>query len=216
MKNKIAMIVGAAVVLIGLFFVGTKMYKGQQTEEISKIAESNADKFMPDYAPRLGPADAKIKLVEFMDPECESCRAFHPHLKSIMKEFEGNIQLIVRYAPFHPNSKLAIKILEGARKQGKYWETMEVLYQYQPQWGSHHDPKPDLMWNYLPEAGVDVEKLKADLVDFSVAELTEKEMKDAKDLGVKGTPTFFVNGKLLETFHPDALREMIRKEIETK
>lgn len=214
MKNKIALIVGAIVLLVGLFFVGSKFYKGQQAEEVAKVAESDSSKLMPEYSPRLGTSTPKVYLVEFLDPECESCREFYPYVKMLMKDYEGRIQLIVRYAPFHPNSRLAIKILEASRKQGKYWETLETLFRYQPQWGSHHDPKPELMWNYLPEAGVDVERLKSDMIDEKFPEMLEKEIKDATELGVRATPTFFVNGKVLEVFSYDALKEMIEKEMQ--
>lgn len=210
MKNKIALIVGAVVLLGAVFFLGVKMYKGNQADELAKIDET---KFMPDYAPRLGPATAKVKLVEFLDPECESCRMMYPHVKQLMQEFEGNVQLIIRYAPFHQNSKLAIKILEAARKQGKYWETLEVLFKYQPDWGSHHDPKPQLIWNHLPEAGVDVERLKSDMIDDQMSRMIDKEFQDAKDLGVRATPSFFANGTPLEEFSPEGLKKLIEKEI---
>lgn len=213
MKNKIVLIVGAVILLGAAFFLGVKMYKGQQTEELAQVAATDAAKFMPEYAPKLGPATAKVKLVEFLDPECESCREFYPYVKMLMKEYDGQLQLIVRYAPFHPNSRLAIKILEAARKQGKYWETLEVLFRYQPQWGSHHDPKPELIWNYLPEAGVDVQRLKGDMVDDKMSQMIDQEMKDAADLGVRATPTFFVNGKVLEVFSYEALKQLIETEM---
>src|SRR5690606_2620613 len=117
-------------------------------------------------------------LVEFLDPECESCRAFHPLVKMLMSEFEGKIQLVIRYAPFHGNSRLVIRILEAARLQGKYWETLEVLFQYQPQWGSHHHPRPDLIWKYLPEAGVDVNRIREDMHNPEIEAMIEKEIKD--------------------------------------
>ena len=100
----------------------------------------------------------------------------------MLNDFEGQIQLVVRYAPFHPNSQFAIKILEAARKQGKYWEALETLLRFQPQWGSHHDPKPELIWNYLPEAGVDVEKIRVDMNDPEIEKMIKKKWKLRKSL----------------------------------
>jgi predicted DsbA family dithiol-disulfide isomerase len=93
-----------------------------------------------------------------------------------------------------------IRILEASRKQGKYWEVLENLFQYQPLWGSHHDPKPDLVWKYLPETGVDIEKIKKDMMDPAIDEMMAREVSDAESLGVRGNPTFFVNGKMLQVF----------------
>ena len=152
-------------------------------------------------------------MVEFLDPECESCREFYPYVKMLLKENEGKIQLIVRYAPFHGNSRFVIRILEASRKQGKYWEVLENLFQYQPLWGSHHEPKPDLVWKYLPETGVDIEKIKKDMMDPAIDEMIAREVSDAENLGVRGTPTFFVNGKMLQIFGYEPLRELIQKEL---
>lgn len=213
MKNKIIIVAVAVVVLIAGFFAASKMYKSGESERLDFIAKDNFSKFVPEYAPKLGPTNPEVYLVEFLDPECESCRQFYPYVKMLMQEHEGKIQLVVRYAPFHPNSRFAIKILEAARKQGKYWETLEVLFQHQPEWGSHHHPQPELIWNYLPQAGVDVEKVKQDMNDPAIEEMIEKEVKDLTDLGVRGTPQFFVNGRPLETFGLEPLRELIKSEL---
>ncbi len=107
-------------ILLVTFFVGLNMYKKQEAEKMAAAASEDLSRFMPAYAPKLGPDSAKVKLVEFLDPECESCREFYPLVKSIMSEAPDQIQLIVRYAPFHGNSKFAIQILEAARMQGRY------------------------------------------------------------------------------------------------
>lgn len=207
-------IVVAVVVLIGGFFAASQLYKGKEAERLDFVAKENFKKFVPDYSPKLGSLTPEVYLVEFLDPECESCRAFHPLVKMLMDEYEGKIQLVIRYAPFHGNSKLIIKILEAARKQGKYWETLEVLFQYQPQWGSHHHPRPDLVWTYLPEAGVDIEKIKADMNDPEIEAMIAKEIQDGQDLGVRATPSFFVNGKPLENFGLEPLRDLIRQNLQ--
>ena len=63
----------------------------------------------------MGPDDAKVVLVEFLDPECEACRAFHPFVKQLMADYSGKIKLVVRYAPFHGSSKYVVRVLEAAR-----------------------------------------------------------------------------------------------------
>jgi protein-disulfide isomerase len=213
MKNKSIIILSSIVTLVGIFFAGIKYYQSVQNDELEALSKKEFLKFVPDYAPKLGPERPKIYLVEFLDPECESCREFYPYVKMLLKENEGKIQLVVRYAPFHGNSRFVIRILEASRKQGKYWEVLENLFQYQPLWGSHHEPKPDLVWKYLPETGVDIEKIKKDMMDPAIDEMIAREVSDAENLGVRGTPTFFVNGKMLQVFGYEPLRELIQKEL---
>jgi protein-disulfide isomerase len=212
-KNKIIIISLVLLTLIAVFIAAAKVYQSNQTAELDKVAREYLKKFVPDHAAKLGPDNPKVYLVEFLDPECETCRAFYPLVKSILDETEGKVQLVVRYAPFHQNSKFAIKILEASKKQGKYWETLEVLFRYQPQWGDHHDPRPDLIWNYLPEAGVDVERIRNDMNDPAFDELIAQEVKDLKELRVTGTPSFFVNGKPLEVFSYEGLKDLINSEL---
>lgn len=214
MKNKMSLIIGTVALVIAFFLIGVKIYKNQEAERLGFMAKENFEAFVPEYAPRLGAPDAKVYLVEFLDPECESCREFYPFVKMIMDEHPGKVQLVVRYAPFHGNSKFIIKVLEASRKQGKYWEALETLFRYQPYWGSHHHPQPELVWKYLPEAGVNIEQVRADMNDPAIDSMIEKEVKAVQTLGVRGTPTFFVNGKPLESFGVEQLRTLVRETVE--
>jgi len=214
-KNKKLLLLGVSFLfLIVAFFLGRSLYQNQQSKKLTLVAFQDAEIFLRDHAPKLGNPDAKIHLVEFLDPECESCRAFAPLVKSLVQEFEGKIQLVIRYAPFHTNSEFAIRVLEAARFQGKYWEVLDVLFQFQPQWGDHHHPKPELIWQYLERTGVDIEKIKSEMNDQRITNLILQDKLDGEKLGVTGTPSFFVNGKPLEVFGYEPLRAMIVKEVE--
>lgn len=207
-------IIIATISIIALFAIGSMLYKKQQQNRLGFLANENHKLFVRDYSPTIGPDDAKVILVEFLDPECESCRAFSPYVKELMKKYEGKIKLVVRYAAFHKNSRYAISIIEAARKQGKFYETLNVLFQNQPVWGNHHNPRPDLIWNFLPLIGLDLEKIKSDMHDPKIAEMIEQDAKDGVQLGVRGTPTFFINGKPLESFSYMQLELQIREELQ--
>jgi protein-disulfide isomerase len=214
MKNKkVLLIAGSVILLVLTFLMLAKIYKGREADRLGSVMGADSKKFVPDYAPKMGSETPKVYLVEFLDPECESCREFYPFVKMIMADYKDQVQLVVRYAPFHPNSKFVIRILEGARKQDKYWETLELLFRYQPQWGSHHHPNPELVWTFLPEVGLDVDKIKADMNNADTEAMIENEIADGRALGVQGTPTFFVNGKPLETFSYEALRSLVESEL---
>ncbi|MAX67363.1 MAG: disulfide bond formation protein DsbA [Halobacteriovoraceae bacterium] len=199
--------------MIGSFFLGNYIYEQQIKAKNAFLAQENAELFIRDYSPRTGAENPKVYLVEFLDPECESCRAFHPYTKQILEHYKEQLQLVIRYAPFHHNSKFAIKILEAARKQNKYWEVLDTLFRFQPQWGNHHNPQPELIWEFLTYAKVDVEQIRKDYQNPKFDEIIKQDSEDGRSLNIRGTPTFFVNGELLQEFSPEGLKNLIEKHL---
>ena len=172
-------------------------------------------------SPTLGAADAPVTLVEFLDPECESCAAFSPVVKKIMKDYDGKIRLVVRYMPLHPNSLRAATLTEAAGEQGKYWQMQELLFQRQSEWGERHGaptsaPKPDfnaLFEKYAMELGLDVEKINSVVKENRYQTKLERDRRDGQTLGVRQTPSFFVNGRKLARFGEADLRALIDDEL---
>ena len=198
MKNKTYLVIGTVALLLGAFLLGFKIYKDQEKERLSFISQKDFATFVRDHSAKKGPEKPQVYLVEFLDPECESCRQFHSVVDKLLEDYKDKVQFVVRYAPFHGNSIFAIKILEAARKQNKYWETLDILFRRQPEWGGHHAPRPELIWDYLPEVGLNVDQIKQDLNDIATDELIKQDQLDGQILNVRGTPTFFVNGKASE------------------
>ena len=97
------------VVLIIAFMVGSSYYKGKQAEKVGFLAQKNAELFVRDHSQTLGSADAKVYLIEFMDPACETCAAFFPFVKQIMDANPGRIKLVLRYAPFHEGADYFVR-----------------------------------------------------------------------------------------------------------
>jgi len=210
-------LVGLSCVLLGLmFFLGSSYYKEKQVEKYGFMAKENADLFVRDHSQTLGNDDAKVYIIEFMDPACETCAAFAPFIKQIMDENPGKIKLVLRYAPFHDGADNFVKILEAARMQGKYWETLDVMFKTQGAWASHHNYQPQRLWEFLPRAGVDVEQIKKDMHDPSIAKIIEQDMADVKALNVQKTPGYFVNGKPLLSFGYKQLYHLIKSELEAQ
>lgn len=213
MKNMKWIIGASVVVLLGLFSAGAFYYKKVQHEEAQQVAKENYNSLIRPHSPIIGKREAKVTLVEFLDPECSTCREFFPYMKKFLKDYKDHLRLVVRYAPFHANSKFVIRVLEAARKQNKYWETLEVLFYYQPKWGSHHHPRPELIWEFLPKVGLDIEQLKKDMDDPAIAKMIDQDMKDVESLVIAHTPTFFINGHRPEDIHPDELVKLIEQAI---
>jgi protein-disulfide isomerase len=202
--------------LILLFALSVYIYKSQQAKKYGFMARENASTFVREHSQTLGSDDAKVYLVEFFDPACETCSSFHSFVKQLMAVNPGKIRLVVRYAPFHDGSDYFVKILEAAGKQGKYWETLEVMYKTQGDWANHHNPQPQLIWKFLPYAGLDLGKIRNDMNDPEIAKLIQQDLADAKTLDVKKTPGFFVNGKPLTSFGYKQLQELVESEIKEK
>jgi len=212
MKKQNIVLISVACLLI-LFALGSYFYKNQQSKNLGFMARENASTFIRKYSLTYGSDDAKVYIVEFFDPACETCRDFYFPVKKLMKANPGKIKLVMRYAPFHPGSDVVVKMLEAGRKQGKFWETLEVMYRYQPNWASHHNPQPQLLWQYLPEAGLNIEQLRNDMNDPEIAKRIEQDLADIKTLNVRKTPEFFVNGKPLPSFGYKQVKELVKTEI---
>jgi protein-disulfide isomerase len=213
---KYALVGISCLVLILAFVFGSRYYKDQQVQKYGFMAEENAELFVRDHSQTLGSDDAKVYLVEFMDPACETCAAFAPFIKQIMAANPGKIKLVIRYAPFHDGADNFVKILEAAKMQGKYWETLDVMFKTQNIWASHHNYQPERLWQVLPRAGVDIEQIKKDMHDPAIAEIIEQDMADVRALNVQKTPGYFVNGKPLQTFGYKQLYELVQSELEAK
>ena len=214
MKKQHFIFILGAVFLITVFVSGGYFYKKQQSEKQSQIVEENASSLVRDYSQTLGSDDAKVQIVEFFDPACETCKEFYTFVKDMMEANPGKIQLVMRYAPFHEGADYNVKILEAARKQGKYWETLEAMYAGQSTWASHDNPQPELVWQFLADIGLDMDQLRSDMDDPEIAIIIKQDLADAEALNVTKTPEFFVNGKPLPSFGYKQLEELVESEIQ--
>lgn len=210
-KQHIAFLGASGLVLV--FMLAIHFYTRQRADEIELMARNSAAPLVRDHSQSLGPADAKVVIVEFLDPACEACRDFAPHVKNLLALHTGKIRLVLRYAPFHQGSDTMVKILEAARKQGQYWETLQVMFDTQPHWASHHHPQPDKIWKFLSSAGLNIEKIRSDMNDPSILEILRQDIADVQTLGVRKTPSFFVNGKPLPSFGLSQLKSLVAEEI---
>lgn len=164
-------------------------------------------------SPTLGPADASVTVVEFLDPECEACRAAYPGVKQILQDYDGQIRYVVRYFLNHNNSLLAMQATEAAGEQGLYWEMQELLFERQLEWGEQATPQTDRFIQYAEELGLDVERFTASLQNPAYLEKAGRDEQDVEALALRGTPTFFVNGQMVYGVNEEALRTLIEQEL---
>jgi protein-disulfide isomerase len=210
--SKSLIVIATAVIATVAFIVGARFYQQSQQSERSAVAAERADALVRPHAPVFGGEGAKVTIVEFLDPACETCGAMAPLVKSLVTSSFGQVRLVVRYAPLHGGSDRIVRLLEAARLQGKYWQALDAVLSSQDTWASHDKPRPDLVWDIVAAAGVDIEKAKADMDSPKISEALALDQRDLVALKVKKTPTFFVNGKPLPQFGPDQLKALVKSE----
>ncbi|QFT60658.1 Disulfide bond formation protein D precursor (plasmid) [Sulfitobacter sp. THAF37] len=182
--------------------------------EAEPVAPELAEAMIRPYSPILGPADAPVTIVEFFDPACEACRAFHPIVKDIMAEHGDAVRVVIRYTPFHgAASEEAIRVLEAARMQGVFEPVLEVVLREQPRWASHGAPEPGLILEIVATAGLDTEAARTQMLAPDVVAILNQDRADVETVGIRQTPTFFVNGKPLDPFGEAELRRLVAAEV---
>lgn len=216
---KILALIGVIVAVVAV--IGSSYYRKSVQSERKPSASGDSTLVRPD-SPNLGPVDAPVTLVEFLDPECESCRAFNPTIKKLLKDYDGKLRLVVRYMPLHQNSVAAAVVTEAAGEQGKYWEMQDLLFRRQPEWSAGHgspaaparpEPPVELFEQYAAMLGLDLQKLRSSVAQNRHALKVERDKKDGQSLGVSKTPTFFVNGRILARFSEEDLKSLIDEEL---
>ena len=164
-----------------------------------------------------GPANAPVKLEEFGDFECPPCGIFHPILKQMEEEFGDKLQVTFRefpLVPTHQHALAAASAAEAAGLQGKFWEMHHMIYDRQNDWKKEFDVRP-IFEGYAKQIGVDVERYKRDVEGDLVANRIMQDGKRGHSMGVKGTPTVFINGREVpfENLPAEKLRVVIQNEL---
>lgn len=181
---------------------------------IAPVAPDQAAALLRPYSPVLGPADAAVTIVEFFDPACEACRAFHPIVKDIMAEHGDAVRVVIRYTPFHGEASVAaIRVLEAARMQGMFEEVLEAILREQPRWGPQARTQPEVVLQVAAAAGLDADAARSQMMAPQTVGILNQDKADVEGLGVRQTPTFFVNGKPLDPFGAAELRALVAAEV---
>ena len=182
--------------------------------ETAAVPSAQAEALLRPHAPILGPEDAPVTIVEFFDPACEACRAFYPVVKDIMAEHGDAVRVAIRYTPFHGEaSEEAIRVLEAARMQGVYEPVLEAVLREQPRWASHGAPEAGLILDIAAEAGLDAEAARTQMLAPDVVAILNQDRADVETVGIRGTPTFFVNNRPVEPFGEAELRLLVAEEV---
>lgn len=195
------------------FMLGMNAYQRRvQTAQDAQVQAESA-RLVRMHAPVIGPPSAPVTIVEFFDPACEACRAFHPYVQQLMAQYPTEVRLVVRYAPFHEGSNQVVKLLEASRRQGKYLPVLEAVLEAQPVWADHGQPQPELAWGAAARTGLDLERARTDVQRPEIDAAIKLDIEDLTALRITKTPTFFVNGRNLHSIGPEQLAALVAEEV---
>jgi protein-disulfide isomerase len=147
---------------------------------------------------RLSTADdAKVTIVEFLDFECEACGAAYPFVEQLRERYAGRVTFVARYFPIpsHRNALNAAYAVESAARQGRFEAMYQRMFETRHEWGERQESMASLFRSYAADLGLDMITYDADVGSDTVADRVQQDVDDGTQLGVDGTPTFFINGE---------------------
>ena len=217
--NRRTLLLGVSALGIAAFAGGAYVLNQRRTAEAEAAAAATpaaeTDLLIRPHSPVLGPADAPVTLVEFFDPSCEACRAFHPVVQEIRRQFPTQVRVVMRYTVFHQGSDEAVRILEVARMQDKFEQVLDAILEKQPTWALHDGPQMDVAWRVAGAVGLDLKKSETERLFPGITGVLNQDAADVEALGIRQTPTFFLNGKRLENVSAESLIADVKLAVES-
>ena len=160
----------------------------------------------------LGGEHAPVTIVEYGDFECPNCRQAAPAVKLILEHWRGRVRLVWRHFPLegvHPHALSAALASEAAGAQGKFWQMHDVLLENQGHLKTNH------LRGYARRLELDTGRYEAEMDEQLYLQRVREQIDGGAKSGVRGTPTFFVNGAIQDvSFGLQALRERVAKLID--
>jgi len=156
-------------------------------------------------------------LVEYSDFQCPSCKSAHDFLKTVEAsgsadfDITKKITFVYRYFPLyqiHDKANISAHVAEAAGIQGKFWEMSDLLFDNQQSWSTSNDPQNEFFLKYATELKLNIDQFKNDLNSAVVKDRVNFDLKEAEQIGVDSTPTFFLNGQKVDV---SSYQELITK-----
>lgn len=157
------------------------------------------------------PGSTGVTFTEFLDFECESCRAAYPAVEQLREEYDGRVTFVIRYFPIpsHHNALNAALAVEAAAQQGELEAMYHRMYETQEHWGEQQTSKASIFRSFARDLGLDMGAYDAAVADPKTRRRVMSDMREGERLGVQGTPTFFLNDEMIQPQSIDDLRASI-------
>ena len=146
-----------------------------------------------------GNPDAPVKLIEYSDFQCPACAAFNPVVKQALEMYGESISFEYRHfpLPIHNYASQAGVSAEAAGQQGKFFEYGDLLFTNQNQWSNAQTPNSFFL-SYAEELRLDMDTFKQHQRSTLLRDAVRDGYNEARDMGLSGTPTFVLNGEIME------------------
>jgi len=164
-------------------------------------------------------SDKKSILIEYSDFQCPACKNAHNILKAIEASGSADFSItkkvtfVYRHFPLsqiHNKANVAAYASEAAGKQDKFWEMADLLFDNQQTWKESNNPQQEDFVNYAKELKLNLEKFKKDIDSSEVKNKVAEDLKDAEQMGISSTPTFFLNGQKVDVNSYDEFKVMLK------
>ncbi len=169
-----------------------------ETPAGAQMQAEDAGQLVRDNSRRLNTVpDSDVTFVEFLDFECEACRAAFPLVEQLRTEYGDRVNFVVRYFPIqsHFNAERAARAVEAAAQQDKFEPMYKKMYETQSQWGEQQTPADAIFRGFATELGIDMVAFDAAYNDPATLDRINMDVADGQALGVQGTPTIFLDGE---------------------
>lgn len=210
-------VLGVALTTLGS---GTLLYRAKR-QQLKNIPEGEGVLAKTNTAPAhiRGNPDAPVTLEEFGDFQCPPCGKFSEFVEELLKEYNPRLRLVFRNFPLsgHEHAREAALAAEAAGLQGKFWEMHDTLYREQDTWSKAPNVR-ELFESYAGTIGLDVDHFKKDMDGDKARERVDSDRALADFLGVKATPTLFINNRPVEPKdkNPEGVRAAINAALNEK
>lgn len=143
----------------------------------------------------LGPGNARVTLIEYGDLECPSCGQAHGAVQQLRSRYARDVRFVFRHFPLaevHPHAERAAQAAEAAGGQGRFWQYVDLLFSHQSHLGDR-----DLI-AYAQQLGLEMPRFENELSDEVYRQRVNEHVALGTHLRVRATPTFYVNGQMVD------------------
>jgi protein-disulfide isomerase len=202
MKKYIPTILIAIAILFVVVFIARALMAPDSSQigsTSSDLSQENKDALKTGAT--IGDPNSKVVVTEFGDYQCPACAAWHTFVKDTMlPKYQDKILFVFKNfpLPIHKNAKAGAYAVEAAGLQGKFWEMHNIVYENQSEWENESNPNGKFE-EYANRVGLNIDQWKKDIESSKIKDLVEKDTKLGEKLNLPGTPSFLVNGVLVQT-----------------
>ena len=222
LKISVALVVVFVLVLGGVVLAGggdDEGAKKSETTATTAAPKAQSERVVRPDARLLGkPGRRNVTFTEFLDFECESCRAAFPAIEQLRREYAGRVTFAIRYfpVPSHRNAENAAFAVEAAAQQGKLVPMYKRMYETQKEWGEGQGSEAARFRGFAKDLGLDMAAYDAAVKNPKTLARVREDRDAGTALGVQGTPTFFIGEKMITPQSVDDIRTELDAALRAK